>query len=511
MGHTHPSTPAQRVQWASHLLAHAGEYGCVTALSRIIGVSRATLYAWRARAQQALLHALTPALPAPPLSPTVDRQVLTLYVAAHASTRGIQRCMATLTQRGISLETITRILHDAEQRALRWMATHVPRTIRALALDEIYANDRQGAYLNGVDVHSGAVWASEGPVAVDTDSWTLVLWELQARGLRWERVVLDGGSAMQAACRQVTPALPLQHDQWHVLHACAQRQARLARHLATLTARTEVVARQAARVAAGQKPKGRTPQTDVAAHTMAVEQATRVVADVRYLLQEVKRLLEVVVVDRRGVLDAPQRQAELEAALALLAEVAATSPAPFQAEVQRMHTGLHDALPTLLTFVEPVAQVQQDLAAVLPPERQVLLGWAWLRRKVLGWTRHDLLAAIPEEWQAAARILLAAWEDAVRVSTAVERWHSILRPHLAVHRTLSSGRLALLAVWHNHRVFTRGVHKGQSRLHLSGMGDAPTDWLVALGYPPPTERSFRSILAPSPSRSHGPPDRRTVK
>jgi hypothetical protein len=44
--------------------------------------------------------------------------------------------------------------------------------------------------------------------------------------------------------------------------------------------------------------------------------------------------------------------------------------------------------------------------------------------------------------------------------------------------------LAVLAVWHNHRVFTRGMHRGQSPLQLSGMDDAPTDWLVALGYPP---------------------------
>jgi hypothetical protein len=49
---------------------------------------------------------------------------------------------------------------------------------------------------------------------------------------------------------------------------------------------------------------------------------------------------------------------------------------------------------------------------------------------------------------------------------------------------LSPGLVALLAVWHNHRVFRRGVHKGTSPLQLSGMGDAPTDWLVALGYPP---------------------------
>jgi transposase-like protein len=487
MGQAHPSTPAQRVQCASYLLAHAGEYGVVSALSRALGVSRPTLYAWRAQAQQALLHALTPLPPPPPaVTPTVERQVLTLWAAAHATSRGIQTCLAALTAQGISLTTITHVLQDAEQRALAWMTTHIPRSTRALALDEIYTNDRHGAYLNVVDVHSGAVWASEGPLPVDSDTWTLVLWDLQDRGVRWDRGVLDGGGAMQAACRTVTPQLPLQHDQWHVLHRCAQVQARLARHLADLTARTAVVARQAARVAAGQAPKGCHPQTDVAAHAAAVAQATQVVADVRYLTQEVKRLLEVVVLDRRGLLDGAQRQADLDAALVLLTEVAATSPAPFQGEVARVHAVLREALPTLLTFVDQVDQVQQDLAAVLPPERQALLGWAWLRRKVLGWTWREVVAAFPVDGQASARILLATWADAnrARVSSAVERWHSIQRPHLAVHRTLSRGRLALLAVWHNHRVFPRGKHQGQNPLHLSGMVAAPADWLVALGYPP---------------------------
>jgi len=64
---------------------------------------------------------------------------------------------------------------------------------------------------------------------------------------------------------------------------------------------------------------------------------------------------------------------------------------------------------------------------------------------------------------------------------------------LAAHRRLSSGMLALLAVWHNHRVFTRGVHAGQSPLQLSGMRDAPIDWLVALGYPPADQLAYQSL------------------
>jgi hypothetical protein len=483
MGHAHPSTPAERAQWAAYMLAHHDEYGIVMQLSRQHQVSRPTLYAWRAHAERVLaaVFAAPPATERPaPISP---RQVLTLWIA-HASDRGIQHATAELLHRGVSLDTITMILAEAAQRAQTWMQTHVPPSVRALALDEIYANNRRGAYLNVVDVHSGAVWASEGPLAVDCESWTLVLWELQAPELHWDRVALDGGAAMLAACRSVTPAVQVQGDVWHVLHSCAQVQARLDRVIARLEAQTPVVVRQAGRLAAGQRPRGPKPKTDVAAHAHDLAAAVRVAEGVRYLTQELHQLLAVVVLDQRGLLDAAQRQAELDATLTLLAEIADAAPAAQQEIVRRLHATLSAVLPQLLTFVAQLDQVQHDLRAVLDAEEQALLAWAWLRRESLGWTSAELLAAIPTDWRSAARVLLAAWDDAVRVSSAVERWHSIMRPHLAVHRVLSTGLLALLAVWHNHRVFSRGVHKGKNRLHLSGIADAPTDWLTALGYPP---------------------------
>ncbi len=72
----------------------------------------------------------------------------------------------------------------------------------------------------------------------------------------------------------------------------------------------------------------------------------------------------------------------------------------------------------------------------------------------------------------------------MRASSAVENWHSIVRPHLAVHRSLSAGMLALLAVRHNHRVAPRGLHEGLSPLQRGGVAVQADDWLVALGYPP---------------------------
>jgi len=186
---------------------------------------------------------------------------------------------------------------------------------------------------------------------------------------------------------------------------------------------------------------------------------------------------------RAGVTPA-QRQDDAEARLRLLAEVAEIAPAPQQDDVRRLHPRLTDALPQLPTVVAHIDRVQQDLAAALCCEQPALLAWAWLRPQALGWSSRDILAAIPEAWRAAARVLLAAENGAVWVSSAVERGQSILRVHLAVQRTRSSGMLALLAVWPNQRVFTRGGQKGQSPLHLSGMTAALTDWLVALGYPP---------------------------
>jgi hypothetical protein len=211
-----------------------------------------------------------------------------VLVEGHASDRGIQACLRTLTQQRISLETIVAVLAEAQRRARSAMATHVPPTVRALALDEIYANDHRRAYLNVVNVHSGVVWASEGLLEADSESWTLVLWELQDRSLQWDRVVTDGARAMHEACVTVTPQIAIQRDVWHVLHRCAQLQGRLDRRVAELDARTAGIERQAARVAAGKplpgkRVPGRPMQADVAAHAADVAVAQRRAADLRFL------------------------------------------------------------------------------------------------------------------------------------------------------------------------------------------------------------------------------------
>jgi hypothetical protein len=262
-----------------------------------------------------------------------------------------------------------------------------------------------------------------------------------------------------------------------------QIQRRLSRRLTSLQAQSATVERQAARIAAGHKPRGGRPRTDLAAHQAEIERVQQTDAELRSLGHELRRVLAVVVLDQAGVQDLARRRQDLAAVLELLAEVQLQALPLVQADLQRLHTQLRLAQEAVVAFAAPLEQVQRDMAVVLGQEGLALVGWAWQRRAILGRDAERLVAGLPEAWRAAARVVIQAWERAGRASSAVENWHSILRPHLAVHRVLSPGMLALLAVWHNHRVFKRGVHKGHSPLQLSGMAEAPSDWLVALGYP----------------------------
>jgi len=194
MGTTDGSTVAKRVSVVGQLLGQQGEYGVVTVLSRQMGVARQTLYTWREQGRGALERAFAPPAAARSGDGALERLILTLLVEGHASERGIQRCLAE-QGRAVSLGTISAVVTAAGQRALEALAEPVAVGPRIVAFDEIYGNNRRGAYLSVVDATSGAVWQTAGPVGVDADTWTLLLWEAQARGLRWATSIGDGGLA----------------------------------------------------------------------------------------------------------------------------------------------------------------------------------------------------------------------------------------------------------------------------------------------------------------------------
>src|SRR6266702_1175234 len=448
MVHTHSSTASQRVHWVSQLLAHEGTYGEISQMSRSQRVSRQTLYAWKEKGQRALEAAFVPPKPQAPAARPVDlqRAVLTLLVEGHASYRGIQTCLAVLLGQQVSLGTITAIVQEAGERAQRWLEQQVAEQGRVLALDEQYSSKRGEAYLNVVDVHSSQVWATLPTVAVDGESWTLALWYLHEQGVACTGTVSDGGRAIAEALRISKAMSTHQRDVWHVLYLAAQVQARLERVVQEEEERGRLIERQEQyQASTGKKAVGRPAKTTGREQERLLSQLHGVLEGVKYLFAQLHQLLEIVVLSQENqprLLDAASRHDEVQAVLDLLEEVGQSAPPPLRKELQRVSKQVRLSLPALLYFAQELEALQQEAITPLGEQAVGLIGWAWQRRAILGEQPKHLLEAMDPAWREQATHLLEGWSRAVRASSAVENWHSIVRPHLAVHRSLSAGLLA---------------------------------------------------------------------
>ncbi len=484
----HCSTVNQRVEVVSRLIAHQGSYGEVTQLSQQIGTSRQTLYAWKGKGQQALEQALTPVQAKGEDEATVrsERAILTLLLEGHASYRGIQACLKELLGLDVSLGMISTIVQTAGHRAQSWLVQQVPGEGRVVALDEQYSSKRGEAYLNVVDAQSGQVWATLPPVAVDGESWTLALWYLHEQGVVCTGSVSDGGTAIHEALQTTKAISSHQRDVWHLLHLAGQVQARLERVVQDEEDRQQVIERQERELATlGRRPAGRPAKTTSHEQEQLLIELHRLLDAVRYLFAQLRELLEVVVLTGKNepqVLGYQARRSEVQTVLDLLEEAIQSVPTTLQKDVHRVIKQVRLALPALLYFAEEVEAAQHEAIEQLGEPAVGLVAWAGPRRKILGEQPEQLLEAMDPAWRAVAGRLLEAWNQAVRASSVVENWHSIVRPHLAVHRSLSAGMLARLSVWHNHRVAPRGRYMGHSPLQRSGLPQPAVDWLAVLGY-----------------------------
>jgi hypothetical protein len=378
-----------------------------------------------------------------PLAPAKPQQahaflVLTLLIEAHASYRGIQTGLRELHGLHLSLGSITSIIKEAGRRAQNWLEQQQTSTPRMLALDEQYGSQRGKAYLKVIDVHRGHVWTSIPPVQVDGESWTLVLWYVQEQGISRLGTVSDGGRAIAEAVSQVQGEESHQRDVWHLLHTAAQVQGRLDRAVKAEQERLAVIRRQAELQALGKRQRGRRPKATLSQQTALLTQMSSVADGMRYLCQELHTLVEVVIPHRDRLLSSQERQGELEALLELLEELIPLALPSLQGQIRLLSKQIRLALPLALLFARRLDAILDQATLALGTEAVSLVAWAWLRRVVLGPTSKLVLQGLHPTWRAVASDLLAAWDQAVRASRAVENWQSIVRPHLAVHRTLSA-------------------------------------------------------------------------
>jgi hypothetical protein len=475
-------TAPDRVTLGCACLLRAGEYGLITHLAQEVGTSRQFLYTLRTRALTALEAALAPGTPGRPAldrrlvvdADHVARTILVLSQVAHASVRGIQECLRDILHVERSLGAIEAVLQEAAARAAA-LAPAPARPVQAEA-DELFAAGRP--VLAVVDRASGAVLALAPAPSRDETAWGCTLLDLTARGVAVGSVTADGADGLRAGLRAAGLPAP-RPDHWHTLRELgrpvqwleheAYRRLEAADRSQRAAAADAYRRQHQRRPRPGRPLKAATDPASVQAAIEAADAAVRRADGAATLLTMVREGLRPLDAATGRVRRPAAGRADLTAAAVLLGELGGRA-----VDAATLLARRADGLVAALTALDAALAGPR---AVVGEAGVTFLSWAWQHRAALG------LRDAAEAWPQASTVACWVWAALAqtgRTSSMAENLNSVLAFHRATHRGLPAPGLAVLAVYRNHRVFTRGARAGHSPLDLL---DQPSPhWLDALGY-----------------------------
>lgn len=488
-------TLGERVKIVATLIDKRGEYGVVSRLAQDYRLSRQSLYTLLGRGQEVLIQSLG-ARPPGRLPPTgtlivnkngLDRAIVTLTVAGHASLEGVQTCLEEVFDVHRSIGYISTVLDEAGDAAHGFLERLCPpRPIRA-DLDEIFTGATP--HLAVVDHDSTLIVALQRTRNRDSTAWGVTLLDQQAKGVVIAEAASDGARGIGAGIDEAHLACVRLGDLFHVVRDVMIVAGQLEKAAYAAIGREERarLAEAEAQMAHPRRgPKRRTAVTLTAA-VDASQAAIRCYDDYCWLVDVVRETLEPVDARSGRLHAARESRQDLAAAVSLLRE--ATDP-----RLTAVAGRLERTIDELVAYQDELAKQVAPWLARVGEETVVLIGWAWWHRHGLGLRAPGAAAAaFPVDQQEAVTAIWAALDRVHRGSSLVECINSLLRPHLLVHRGADQGLLDLLACYLNHRVFSRGKRRGKSPLQLAEIAGSE-DWLVTIGFAP--KRSFSVPHAP---------------
>jgi hypothetical protein len=483
----------QRMQLALAVLTPQRPHGTITRLAHAVGVSRQTIYALAARAEQVLRRHLAPGSHGPALAthtiqvdPNRLRRGSLVLTEVGVSQRDVAVCLAELLDTTVSVGWLHTALAHLEQAAAVQNAAWQPTTGETLAGDELFSNGLPNLLVVGND--SLYIYALTRQPTCDGDTWGCVLLDSPS----CPQFSSDAGAGLAAGVQAA--ALEVHQADWdHLLRPLWGQATRLE---AQAYAALEAVEERAAKFDQAHT-SGR-----LAKHLHAWEQlretAARKVA--RYdtfqtLAHQVDAWFALIDLESGGLRDPLSGAAQLR----VLGQQFHDLPGG----------GIYDYLGNMLIHqAEALFRYQGVLAQALQPlsahwgEATIqALARIWqldadARRHPIAWAEHSvrqrlwrasLDAAVaevgPEQvwvaWDAVCAVLGRAW----RGSMLAECVNSLLRPILDRRKATDQGCLELFRFLHNVRRFARGKRAGKSPAELVGLA-LPDDPLTLLGLAP---------------------------
>ena len=463
-------TLEQRIDVALQMLDPGREWGLVSELACLHGVSRTLLYEIRDRARQAIGEALYPRAAGRPAQNSelrvdkafIDRTIAILSMLK-GSVRDIRLGLDLILGVKRSVGYISQTLRAAGEQAMAYnVRITVPLPILGEA-DEIF--QRRKPCLTVVDERSFLVLNLTPAESRDATTWGVTYLELVERGLQFHDLACDGGTGLRAGVREAQLAIPLRPDLFHLLQE-AQRLTQRLEGRAYQAMETAERARRAEREArAPKRRRGRPLKVRVPLpQAEAAEAQALALYDLwRWLLAEIRQALEPVTATGRLV-SVEETKATLATALTLLRELNHPDITAFADDLEKK-------IPQLIAPLEWLEQQLAPLFQNLDSETESLILWAWQHRQELD---LNIASDFP---QALQPLVKRAWQVLSlfhRSSSLAESLHSWLRPYLQIHRGMPQWLLPLLQLFWNHHSFERGKRAGSSPLQLAGVEDAPS-------------------------------------
>jgi hypothetical protein len=463
-------TVGQRTDAVLQMLDPDREWGLVSELARLSGVSRTRLYELRGSALDAIVEALLPCdagRPAHVATLTVDKafidRTISILPMLKGSVRDIRLGLDLILGVTRSVGYISQTLAAAGEQATSYnLGIRVPLPILGEA-DEIFQGRKPCLTL--VDGRSFLVVNLTPAESRDGTTWGVTYLDLIERGIQFHDLACDGGTGLRAGVREAELDIPLRPDLFHILQD-AHRLTRRLEAAAYKAIENHERARRADLEARGiirrrgprLKIKVPLPQAEIEA-----AKAIELFDNWSWLLSEIRLALEPIT-PAYGIVSVVQTRATLETAIELLKELNHAGITAFADDLQ-------EKIPELLA---PLQWLEQQLLPVLKDlnaDTRTFIIWAWQHRQALN---LNIDKDIPENLRSVVRAIWDTLGLFHRSSSLAESLHSWLRPYLQIHRGMPQWLLPLLQLFWNHHKFERGKRAGSCPLELAGVDDAPS-------------------------------------
>ena len=490
-------TASQKATLSAQTIVGKGQYGAITELAQEYNLSRPTIYATAAEAEQVLAdHYDRPESRFGEVTVVVDeaqlrRAIVALRCICPNSIRGIEDALPILYPGvGASYGKIQQICSDAQVRAANFNATADLSAITAGAVDEMFS---QGApVLAGVDLDTGYLFSLALRDSRAARDWADVLGAGKEQGLSLEVVVKDAAKGIAAGVREVFPGAEQRDDSFHAHYEMGKVRRHLEKKAYAAIANEDDLVRKIAKA----RRTGHGDRRHLSAELKKAQRRCQHAIDqfdrFERAVREVEEAMEWVDLVDTELRDADMMRQQIIGAGKKMMELDSAKCRKVGRYICNRADGLVLYMRDLVAKLEALfphhGEAQVKLATMIWRLFRELKHhrWPWDRdddEQLLVRAVHRLREIAGDDADLVLRRTNALIQRRHRASSAIEGFNAALRPYLYVHKGVTSGFLELFQAYYYLRTRRWGRYKSTSAYQLLH-GENVTDWLSMLGFPP---------------------------